>query len=354
MTKKELLHHRLHNQQISQKEFVDPFDVVKWLGVVQAQDYFGALWALGLRTKNTIESDIEKALAARKFIRTWPLRGTLHFVAAEDARWMLALSKPKLIATNAGRMKKEYDLDEKVFTKSKKVLVRALERNKQIPRDDVYTLLEKAGITTVNSRGLHILWRLAMEGLICFGTRHGKQQTFTLLDEWIAPTKLLTHEESLAELAARYFNGHGPATLKDFIWWSGLSPADAKTALESVRAKFIQHKIDDQIYWMSGTPSVTKTSASTVYLLPSYDEYMVGYADRSASLDTDNPDHGHGIFKPVVVINGKVNGIWKRTLKKDAVDIDVTPFDSFSKPESKAIDTAAERYGKFIDKKRST
>jgi hypothetical protein len=349
MTAKDILGYRLSHQQITQARFTNPADVVRWLGVVQAQDYLNALWAVGLRMRHAVETVVEQALTDRSIIRTWPLRGTLHFVAAEDARWMLALSKPRIVSKSAKRLKKEAGLDDKVFAKSEKVLIRALEGKKQLSREALYDRLNAAKISTADQRGLHILWRHAQDGLICFGCRDGKQQTFALLDEWIPLTKKLSHDEAIFKLAHRYFISHGPATLQDFIWWSGLAPDEARAGLESVRAALREEKIDNQIYWMS-RDAPGKIKSSGTYLLPNYDEFMVGYTDRSASLNTDHKDHGNGIFKPIILINGKAAGTWKRTLKKDTAEIETTPFTSFSAMQSKAILAAARSYGKFVGK----
>jgi hypothetical protein len=172
----DLARYRLHNQHIARAMFDKPSDIVGWLGAVQAQDYLGSLWALGLRTRNATEGDIEKAIAAKTIVRTWPLRGTLHFVAAADVRWMLELLTPRVVAGSEGR-RQQLDLDEAIFARSKELFVSALQGGKQLPRDVMYDLLEAAQISTAGGRGLHILWRLAHDGIICFGARQGKQQT---------------------------------------------------------------------------------------------------------------------------------------------------------------------------------
>ena len=231
MTLQNLLRTRLVNQQIAAQQFKTPGEIVKWLGAVQAQDYLGALWAVGCRLRNAKEKDIEKAIADKNIVRTWPMRGTLHFVAPEDAKWMLQLLTPRVIARAAGEYKRS-GLDKKVFDKSRKVLIKALQDGKQLERGDMYRVLEEAKVDTSNTRGLHILGLLAQEGIICFGPRKGKQQSFVLLDEWIPDSKLLKGDEALAELTKRYFTGHGPASIQDFVWWSGLTVIEAKKGLE--------------------------------------------------------------------------------------------------------------------------
>jgi winged helix DNA-binding protein len=231
MTRAKVPQQRLHNQRLAATHLDTPAEVVRWLGAVQAQEYLGSLWAIGLRTRNATEAIVERAIADRSIVRTWPMRGTLHFVAAEDVRWMLELMTPRVVAAAAGRLAREYELDRSAFGRSAEVVARALEGGGSLTREAMYRALEVARISTAGGRGLHITWRLAHDGLICFGPRQGKQQTFVLLDEWIPGAKRLAREEALCELARRYFTSHGPATTHDFAWWSGLLLSDAAEAL---------------------------------------------------------------------------------------------------------------------------
>ncbi len=340
---------RLLSQHISDGSFETPRDVVACLGAVQAQDYLGALWAVGLRMRNAIESDVEAALADRSIVRTWPMRGTLHFVAAEDVRWMLALLAPRIIDHHTGRLKKEYELDESVFRRSRKLFVKALEGGRQLSRDAMYQVLERARVPTARQRGLQILWRLAHEGLICFAAREGRQQTFALLDEWIPQTKAISRAEGLAELATRYFTSRGPATLADFVWWSGLAPSEAKGPLEGA-SHLEREVIDGTTYWASPSASTVKSRRAAAYLLPAFDEYTIAYKDRRALLDAEfasEVNAGNGL-KPVIIVDGKVAGTWKRTLMRDAVVVTPTPFMILDRPKQRAVERAAKQYGMFL------
>ncbi len=234
MTPRDIVYRRLANQQIARPKYRTPHEMVAWLGAMQAQDYLGALWAIGLRLANAAEADIEQAIANRTIVRTWPLRGTLHFVAALDIRWMLELLAPRVIASGR-RRQQQLELDDKIIGRIRTVFVRALQGGKQLTRDEMYALLESARISSAGQRGYHILWRLAHEGIICCGARKGKQPTFTLLAEWVPNAKSLKRDEALAELTRRYFTGHGPATLQDFVWWSGLRVSDDARIQRSYR-----------------------------------------------------------------------------------------------------------------------
>src|ERR1044071_2360289 len=226
---------RLHNQGIPAGSFKNPSDAVRWFGAVQAQDYLGSLWALGLRLPGTRETEVERAVADRSIVRTWPLRGTLHFVAAEDVRWMLGLLGARTIKRAAGRYR-QLGLDEATFAKSRRVLERVLQ-GRQLTRPELAAALERQGIATDGQRLIHLLNRSALEGLTCYAARRGKQFTFALLEEWAPSAGRLSREESLAELAGRYFGSHGPATLEDFVWWSSLTTADARAGLETARPR---------------------------------------------------------------------------------------------------------------------
>ncbi len=342
---------RLMNQRIAGPTCAQPGDAVRWLGALQAQDYRGALWAIGLRTAGATERDIEQALAERAIVRTWPMRGTLHFVASQDVRWLLALLTPRVIAHSAGRYR-QLELDEATFDRSKEVFARALQGGQQLTRDEMLQALAQANIATTGQRGYHLLRRAAQDGLICFGVPRGKQQTFALLDEWVPGPARRPREEALAELTMRYFTSHGPATAQDLMHWSGLTAAEVKTGLGAAGKELTRATIEDQVYWLPRETPALSRGAPAVHLLPGFDEYLLGYRDRRAVLD---PAHAprvcpgnNGMFNSTLVIDGKVTGVWQRTLKKAAVIIEVTPFRPLTPAENQALSAAAERYGAFL------
>jgi hypothetical protein len=342
---------RLANHGIAGPTFVRPGDVVARLGALQAQDFSGALWAIGLRMTGATERGIEQAIAERTIVRTWPMRGTLHFVAAQDIRWLLALLTPRVIAQSAGRYR-QLELDEATFARSKEVFAGALQGGKQLTRDEMLQRLEQANIATTGQRGYHILGRSAQDGLICFGVPRGKQQTFVLLDEWVPQSGGRARDDALAELTRRYFTSHGPATAQDLMHWAGLTAAEAKTGLEAAGKELIRETIADRVYWMPREVPKLSDGAPSVHLLPGFDEYVLGYRDRSAVLDPAHAQRicpgGNGVFNPTIVVDGKVTGTWKRTLKKGSVVVEVAPFRPMTPAENRAVHAAADRYGKFL------
>lgn len=341
---------RLHNQHISREGFRTPARVVSWMGGMQGQDFSGVKWSVGLRMPNVTDADINRAINERQIIRTWLMRGTLHMVAAADVHWILSLTSPGNIAGSL-RRREALELDEKTLVRSREVFAKALQGGKQKSREEMYTALERAGISTSGQRGYHILWNAALHGLICFAATTNKEQTFALLDEWVAPTKEKTRDEALAELARRYFSSRGPATLQDFIWWSGLSASDARAGFEAIKSNLVQETVGRQVYWMPPDIVLPKIQA-TAFALPGFDEFLLGYKDRSAVLDKKHAEKvcpgGNGVFASTMVINGRVVGTWKRTIGNSSVEIIAQPFTPLKKAERLAFDEAAERYAAFM------
>lgn len=350
MTPSGIAYHRLYNQRIAQRAFETPGQAVAWMGAIQAQDYASVKWAIGLRCSGATDSSVEQAFANRTIIRTWLMRGTLHVVGASDVRWMLALLAPRIIAKGARRYR-QLGLDDATFAHSRETLSGALQGGRQLTRGEIMLALEEAGISTEGQRGYHILRHLAQERLICFGPLQGKQQTFVSLDEWVPQTDALERDEALAELAWRYFASHGPATLQDFVWWSGLLVAEARAGLEMVKPRLRQETLDEQIYWLPQNNSIVGDPSPTAYLLPAYDEYYLGYKERSLVLDPTYDRQAvssNGVFRPVILIDGQVVGIWKRTSKKGSVIITPSPFSSLTDAENQAVVGAANVYSAFL------
>jgi hypothetical protein len=349
MTFRELIRRRRENQGLLRPLADRPSAIVAWFGAVQAQDYLGALWGVGQRTRGAVEGDIELAIAEREIVRTWPMRGTLHFVAADDVRWMLDLLAPRIIQRHALRLEREFELDRNILSRCRRILTQRLEGSGPLTRSQVYGALEVKGISAAGQRGIHIIGRLAQEGLICFGPRAGKQQTFVLLDEWLPEGRGLLRDEALAELAMRYFISHGPASVRDLSWWSGLSLTDARSGVQLVERRLLKEVINGQEFWFADTERRARRSVmTTAHLLPPFDEYLVGYQDRSSVLEARHADRLHALLSPVVEVDGKIVGTWGRKLTKGKARLHLTPFARWSPIMKKAIADAARRYGEFL------
>jgi hypothetical protein len=349
MTSAAIALQRLSQQRLVQQPFATPYEVVRWMGATQAQDYLASLWALGLRVHNATEQTVEQAIAERKIVRTWPMRGTVHFVPAEDTRWMVNLMAQRVIKKMQG-VYRQIGLDDATFARSRAIFEQALTGGKVLKRSHMYKLLEANGIATDNIRGTHIIGYLSQHGVICSGPREGKQPTVTLLDEWVPHLNTPTHEESLATMALRYFQSHGPATLQDFVWWSGLLTTDAREGLEAVKSQLVEETIDGSTYWFAEPMPSRSIASPMLHMLPAFDEYMVSYKDRSAALDP----HNRWMWEPmrhlnsIVVIDGMVIGSWKRIFKKDQVAIEATLTRSLTSSEDEAFEASALRYAAFV------
>lgn len=342
---------RRRNQFLAAPLAESPSAVVHRLGAVQAQDYYGSLWAIGQRTVDPNKAAIDAAIAERQIVRSWPMRGTLHFVPGQDLRWMLRLLAPRILQQHAARIQRDLELDATSMAAARTVVVRELEQERLMTRPALYQALENAGIYAGGSRGIHIFWYLAQEGTICLGAHSGRQPTVTLLDEWLPPSRMLEGDEALAELALRYFTGHGPATLKDFTWWSGLIAAQARLALELVKNQLEAIAVGDQTYWHAGIDQGDANPAKIqIDLLPAYDEFTVGYADRSPIMTTLGPEVGRVrvIFHPVVLRNGQVIANWKRTDRKGEAGLVIETFAGAPAPALRALDATIRRYSDFL------
>lgn len=353
MTNLDIARQRLHNQHITQRTFETPQALVEWLGAVQSQDFAAAKWALGLRLQSVTDDDIEQAFTDGAILRTHVMRPTWHFVSPVDIRWLLALTAPRVHAATAYYTRK-LELDDAVFMRSQDVLAKALQGGKQLTRDELASALEQAGIATEGEqRVTNIMMRAELDGVICSGARRGKQFTYALLAERAPQARSLDRDEALAELTLRYFMSHGPATTQDFVWWSGLTAADVRTGLAMVTSHLLHETIDGQTYWFPPPAPPRQNLSQTAYLLPNFDEYTVGYTDRSAIFDTlhtNKLDPRSGLLANTMVLDGQIVGTWRRTFKKNAVAIEANPFVPLSNTETRAFAAPANRYAEFLQR----
>jgi len=353
MNASEILNQRLQNTSLINSQFKSPADVVSYLGAVQAQDFAAAKWALGLRIKNSTDEAIEKAFNEGRILRTHVMRPTWHFVVPEDIQWMLELTAPrvKAVLVNSNR---KLGLDAALFEKSNSIIAEVLGGNNYLTRQELKEVLTNQGIETDVQRLAHILMWAELEGLICSGPRRGKQLTYALLEERVKKAKILSREQALAKLAFNYFAGHGPAQVKDFSWWSGLTVKDAKNAIELIDSNLEQIQFNGKTYWH---PPYSKSTASetetpSAFILSIYDEYIIAYKDRSDISETREIEkmisRGNASTS-VIILNGKVAGTWKKTLKKNTVEIRLNTFKKLNEYDQDALETQVSRYGEFIE-----
>lgn len=337
---------RLYQQRLSQNPFATPGEVVAWLGAVQAQDYLGAKWALGLRMQNATDDVIERAFTDGTILRTHVMRPTWHFVTPADIRWILELTAPRVNAANA-YMYRQLELDDALFLRSNAAIAKALQGGQQLTRAELGSALAQAGIVAEGMRLGYIVHRAELDAVVCSGPRRGKQFTYALLDERAPQARILKRDEALAELTRRYYTGHGPATVHDFVWWSGLTVADAKAGLEMVASDLTHEVIDGQTYWFSASMPPAAQPCQAAFLLPTYDEFVIGFSSFGKSRAGGQDVSGNVVFDSMIVIGGQIVGSWRRTFKKGAVVIELAPFAPLTAAEGEAVTAAAQRYGEF-------
>ncbi|HEX7773606.1 MAG TPA: winged helix DNA-binding domain-containing protein [Pyrinomonadaceae bacterium] len=340
MNTADLVSQRLQNQRLSAPDLRKPVDVVRWFGAVQSQDFEAAKWALALRMRSPTNAAIEEAFNRGSILRTHIMRPTWHFVARDDIRWLLDLTSAR-VDLRCGPGYRTSELDNVVFKRSHKVLERALRDGKFLSRAELRRKLNEAGVDANDTvRMGHILIRAELDRVICSGPRVGKQLTYALFDERVPATKKIDRDEALAKLTRLYFRSHGPATLQDFVWWSGLSTADAKRGIELVRLD--KAASGDKVYWSVRAGEALGQSSNPAHLLPVYDEYFVAYKDRESvfgPLDGTSWDS----LGPAIIINGVAAGTWK---KKQSIEVEIRR--ALKKAERVAVAQATTRYEEFL------
>ena len=334
---------RLDNQRISRPGSRDPEEIVGWFGAVQAQEYTGAKWALGLRMPDSAtDAAIERAFNDGRILRTHVMRPTWHFVGASDIHWMLELTAPRVQRALAYTYR-QFGLDAATRVRATRVIERALSRAEHLTRIELGAHLARAGLVLKGVGLALVTVHAELERVICSGARRGKQSTYALLAKRAPHPKRLSRDEAVAELTERYFRSHGPATIRDFVWWSGLTVADARRGLEIRRGR--HEAIDGRTYWTVGRPRASRTRRGTVHLLPVYDEYLVAYRDLDA---VPRARESRGTLQQAVIAGGQVAGTWRAVLKGHELVVHVTTLRRLTIVERRALAEPAARYGRFL------
>jgi hypothetical protein len=340
---------RLHNQSVSRPGPRDPAGIVGWLGAMQAQEYAAARWAVGLRLAEASDAEIEDAFDAGRILRTHVLRPTWQFVTPADIRWMLDLTAPHIQRAMAYQ-RRQLELDVRVCTRAIDVMERALGEGEYLTRGELGARLARSRVAATGNRLAHLAAHAELEAVICSGPRRGKQFTYALLASRAPRARTLPRDEALAELTRRFLQSHAPATIRDFVWWSGLSTADAKRGLEMNGATF--RIVEGLTYWTLGPWSAGPRARAGVHLLPVYDEYVVAYRDREAVPHwprAETAARGLATFQNVLVIAGQMAGTWRAVRKGRDVTVDVAPLRRLSDSERRSLGATVARYGRFLD-----
>ena len=323
---------------------------MSWLGAMQAQDFSAAKWAVASRAPGCQDGDVEQAFNDGLILRTHVLRPTWHFVTPQDIRWLLALSKSRIHAAN-DYYYRQSGLDAKIFAKSCAMIHRTLEGGKTLTRAELAVYLKRAKVPADGLKLAYVMMHAELEGVICSGPRRNKQFTYALMDERAPKTRTLDRDEALAELAKRYFSSHGPATARDFAWWSGLTIKDAQRAAESADA-LEGFSLSGIVHWAAKDSVASPFRGVCGLLLPNYDEYLIAYKDRAHFVDASRAANivarSNGAFANHLVIDGCLAGSWSRTLKTSSVLVEVAPYKKLTPAQLRAVTNACDCYGESL------
>lgn len=350
MTSPDIARYRMVNQQISATAFKKPAEIVRWLGAVQAQEYALSKWAIGLRLPGSKDDEIEAAFTKGEILRTHLLRPTWHFITPADIRWMMALTAPRVNAINSFYYR-QAGLDDKIFNKANDVFVSALNGGKQLTRTVLQSALKQQKIIADGLRLSYIIMQAELEGIICSGARAGRQFTYALLEERVPSFKRLDEEEALGQLTERYFNSRGPATLKDFMVWSGLTSTQVKKEIGLVSSQFEQEQLGEEVFYYSSPVASDKKHFQHALILPPYDEYIMGYKNRDAIFFNHNKKNPLAalMFDNTIIIEGQVAGSWRRTMQKSFIEMEYQLFDPRKKKHEALLKRAAGQFASFME-----
>lgn len=345
----ELLNIRLYNQLLLTHDIIKPHEIVSWMGAMQSQALDMAKWAIGTRLENRNVKDIDEALNTGEIIRTHILRPTWHFVSAEDIHWMFDLSNPRLKPIYRSYAK-TFGADESLIYHVVPLLEKVLVGGKHLTKQEIGDALSEQDIKLDEGHLQLTISYAEMEGIIVNGRQKGNKQTFTLFEEWVPRKKTICKEEALECLVRRFFTSHGPATIHDFIWWSGLTATECRQAIEMIRADFICETINGRDFWMRNdtkSPSVDKDFA---LLLPPFDEFVVSYKNRSEIIEEAHYAKvmtKNGLFSPTIMLNGEIIGSWKKVSQKGSSRIELSFFEKTPKKKQDLFKSEIKRLEYF-------
>jgi len=351
MTADDIIARRLINQRIAESEFKEPARLVSWMVAMQAQVWDMAKWAIGLRVSGSSNASVEMAFDEGTILRTHVMRPTWHFVSPADIRWLLKLTAPRVHAINAYQYR-QTGLDAKKLNRGANLLAKALVDGKYLTRDELKNSLNPIKLSGDGVQLACAMMYAELEGLICSGPRIGKQFSYALMDERVPNNKNFTREDALAEVAKRYFQSRGPATLQDFSTWSGLSMKDIREAVEMIGSSLLKDTCDDKEYYFFDTELKDVKKLQSTFLMPDYDEYGMAYKNREAMIDPEvismqklTKDMAYTHF---IIVDGKVAGTWRRSQSGKQLELETNYFAPIAKTKEQTVDKAMKKYLKFF------
>lgn len=331
----------MHNQRLWGTPFGSPEETVRWFGVMQAQEYPAAKWAIGQRSRNGTDHTVENLYASGAILRTHLVRPTWHFVHRDDVRWVLEATRARVHQVN-GTYYRKFGVDGEPYAKSLKLFGKALRGGNELSRRELAEVLKAAGL---EASGLHlgyILMRAELDAVIISGTVGGKAPTYALFDDRVPAS---TTADPLAELTRRYFTSRGPATLKDFVRWSSLTVAQAKQGLGRLGSEVDSLQTGGRTYYLTGGQSRRGSGKGRIDLVQGYDEYVMSYSESKDVLQLGDPGGiDLNIYLHAVLLDGRAIGHWK--FRELAVEAAL--YRPLTKADKALMDAAVDRFGKYF------
>lgn len=352
MTAAQVMRRRMRCSHLIGAPFATPDEAVRWHVAIQAQDYGPAKWSIAQRSSGLVDRDLDEAVASGRILRTHVLRPTWHFVARADIRWLLALTGPRVQQHNRGRYR-ELDLDERTLAAGRETITSALKGGVHLTRNEIAAALDDAGIDRSGQRLPYILMDCELEAVICSGARASKHHSYALLDERVPTGRRFDRNEAAVELTRRYLASHGPATVGDLRWWSGLTVTDIKQALDAMGTEVRRNPLGELTLWTLAADADPPPAARGVHLLHTYDELIVGYTE-SRFLGDPRVEMARRAWKErtlptgLALRNGRIEGHWKRTIGKNRVVVVVLVHEKMPRSAERALETAADQLGVFL------
>ena len=324
---------------------------------MQAQLISAAAIGMRARSPGLPAANVKRALThERSIVRTWLMRGTLHVVAAEDVRWLVALLGP-FFGRAAATRHAQLGLDDDLKARGVAAIRRILTGAGPLTRYELVDRLRDRDVALdpKTQAPIHLIALAALQGIVCLGPdRDDGESTYVLLDDWVAPAPRRSRETALAELARRYFAAYGPATVEDVSPWSGIPMSEARSAVTGARAGLLDVLIQGRpgfVLKQRLGREVTPVKPD-VRLLPAFDTYLLGYRRRDLAVPLPlqrRLQRGGGWLHPAVVVNGRAVAAW--SLRKSGGpggQVLVEPFEPISGAVRAGIDAEVADIGRFL------
>lgn len=305
---------RLLNQQLAAPQFHTPTEVVDYMGAMQAQEYRMMRWAVAMRTRRPSHRAFKEAFDNGQIIRLHLMRGTWQLVSAKDYWMMLGLCAPKAIAVTKGWMSSnKVSIPNEELMRVRDILAHTAAEGGSVTKEDFVRALDVKGIRMDDHRLSYHIRMAEMAGTLCSGELLPMKATYALTTNKVGPRTEMDRDEALMRFTCKYFQSRQPATLEDFVWWSGLNMNDCRRGIALLGNCIHVEKWNGREFYMTGHCRTRGFRKGKFLLIPPYDEYLISYKSRDIVLPSEYRHHAHnnsGIFQPIVAFDGTICGNW--------------------------------------------